>query len=137
VIVLDTNVLSEPLRPEPSPVVLDWLASLREPAAITAVTAAEMLRGARLLPEGRRRDVLLAGIDDAVRAFERDILPFDAQAARMYAHLNEVRTRAGRPLSVEDGMIAAICRSHGATLATRNLADFEGLGLDAVDPWRP
>lgn len=135
-IVLDTNVLSEPLRPSPSPLVIDWLASVNEHTAITAVTAAELLRGARLLPEGRRREVLLDGIQETLRAFRADILPFDAHAAALYARMHEVRTRAGHPLSVEDGMIAAVCSSHGATLATRNIPDFEGLGIDAVDPWQ-
>jgi predicted nucleic acid-binding protein len=135
VIVLDTNVLSEPLRREPSPIVLDWLASLDEAVAITSVTVAEVLRGARLLPPGRRRDELVDGIDDTVRVFRRDVLPFDERAARLYAEMNESRTRAGRPLSVEDGMIAAICLSFGATLATRNVDDFEGLGIDVVNPW--
>jgi predicted nucleic acid-binding protein len=135
VIVLDTNVLSEPLRRRPSPVVIDWLASLREPAAISAVTVAELLRGARLLPDGRRRDELVAGIEATVRAFRHDVLPFDERSARAYAELNEHRSRAGRPLSVEDGMIAATCLTFGATLATRNVLDFEGLGIDVVDPW--
>jgi predicted nucleic acid-binding protein len=136
VIVLDTNVLSEPLRSSPSPVVIDWLASLRETTAITSVTVAELLRGARLLPQGRRRDDLVAGIDGIVRAFRRDVLPFDEKAARLYAELHEMRSRAGRPLSVEDGMIGAICLSAGARLATRNISDFEGLGIEAVDPWQ-
>jgi predicted nucleic acid-binding protein len=137
VIVLDTNVLSEPLRPKPSPVVLDWLAELHEPAAITAVSVGEILRGARFLPDGRRRSELIAGIDDIVRAFRHDVLPFTEASARVYAGLAESRRTAGLALTVEDGMIAAICRHHGATLATRNVRDFEHLGIDLIDPWHP
>ena len=128
-------MLSEPLRPQPSEVVLEWLASIREPVAITAVSVAELLRGARLLPDGRRRSQLVTGIDDIIRAFAHDVLPFDQRAARVYAEMNENRSRSGRPLSVEDGMIAATCLSFGATLASRTVLDFEGLGIDVVDPW--
>jgi len=133
--VLDTNVLSEPLRPNPAPAVLDWLAALDEPAAITAVSVGEILGGARFLPEGRRRSELIDGIDAIVRAFRHDILPYGEASARTYAELAESRRRAGRALSVEDGMIAAICRSYGATLATRNERDFDDLGIDVVNPW--
>lgn len=134
-IILDTNVLSEPLRRSPSPRVLEWLASLREPVAITTISVAELLRGARLLPIRRRRDELVAGIEATVHAFRSDVLAFDEKAARHYALLHENRTRSGRPLSVEDGMIAAICATYGATLATRNVADFVGTGIDVIYPW--
>ncbi|MCS5720060.1 type II toxin-antitoxin system VapC family toxin [Herbiconiux sp. CPCC 205763] len=134
-IVLDTNVLSEPLRPRPSPAVLDWLAALDEPAAITAVSVGEILCGARFLPNGRRRAELIEGIESIVRAFRHDILPYGEASARAYAELSEKRRGAGRALSVEDGMIAAICRTHGATLATRNERDFDDLGIDIVNPW--
>ncbi len=70
-----------------------------------------------------------------MRAFRHDVLPFDERSARAYAELNELRSRRGRPLSIEDGMIAATCLTFGATLATRNVIDFEGLGIDVVDPW--
>ncbi|WP_368496840.1 type II toxin-antitoxin system VapC family toxin [Herbiconiux sp. A18JL235] len=134
-IVLDTNVLSEPLRPNPSPGVVDWLAGLHEPVAITSVSLAELCRGAGALPRGRRRQRLEEGIENVARAFRRDLLPFEGNAARTYARMDEARTRAGRPLSVEDGMIAAICASTGATLATRNVSDFEDLDIDLVNPW--
>lgn len=131
-IVLDTNVLSEPLKVEPSERVLTWLESVDE---ALAVTVGELLVGARRLPLGRRRDALLAAIDRALQAHGGDVLPYDERAARRFAEMQESRHAAGRPLSVEDGMIAAICARHSARLATRNIADFDDLGIDLIDPW--
>lgn len=131
-IVLDTNVVSEPLRVEPNPDVMSWL-SQQTQAKITAVTMSELLIGVLLLPTGARRDRLHA----ALRAVEFDVLPFDAEAADAYAHMHTRRRAAGAPLSVQDGMIAAICLTHGATLATRNIRDFADLGVDLVNPWEP
>lgn len=136
-IVLDTNVLSEPLKTNPSARVLSWLAALDEPATITAVTVGELLTGVGRLPLGRRRSGLHAAIDRALLAFTDDVLPYDAAAAREYARMQEVRRAAGNPLSTEDGMIAAISAVRGATLATRNTADFGGLGVGLIDPWAP
>ena len=133
-IILDTNVLSEPLRSTPDTAVVAWMKS-RTDAAITAVSVAELLVGARRLPEGARRERLIAAIDSILSGSR--VLPFDERAARSYARLQEARRIAGRPLSVEDGMIAAIAAAHGATLATRNPRDFEDLGIDLVDPWEP
>jgi predicted nucleic acid-binding protein len=131
VIVLDTNVVSEPLRAEPDPVVMSWL-SRQEQAKITAITMSELLIGVLLLPGGTRRDLLHA----ALNGFDFDVLPFDARAAEAYAHMHIRRPASGAPLSVQDGMIAAICLVHGATLATRNTKDFADLGVDLVDPWQ-
>lgn len=131
-IVFDTNVLSEPLRPAPDEAVVTWMRT-RTDAAVTAVSVAELLVGARRLPEGARRERLIAGIE-AILSGSR-VLPFDEGSARVYARMQEVRRAAGRPLPVEDGMIAAIAATHGATLATRNTADFEGLGIELLDPW--
>ncbi|MBD3780563.1 MULTISPECIES: type II toxin-antitoxin system VapC family toxin [unclassified Cellulomonas] len=134
-IVLDTNVLSEPLRAEPDPGVLGWLDDVDGSAAVTAVSVAELLTGAQHLPAGRRRDGLVRAIEAMAESFRDSVLPFDVDAARRYAGFQAARRAAGRPLSVEDGMIAAICASRGATLATRNTRDFAGLGLPLVDPW--
>ena len=133
-IVLDTNVLSEPLRPHPEPAVLDWLAGHAE-ASITAITVGELLVGVARLPEGARRNSLAAAVDRVIG--EAEVLAYDAGAARAYARIQELRRRAGRPLAVEDGMIAAICLAYGAALATRNTRDFEGLGIELIDPWHP
>lgn len=134
-IALDTNVLSEPLKQRPDERVLDWLEGLEDEAVVTAVTVGELLTGVRALPEGRRRADLLEAIDLTLRTFAGSVLPYDDSAAHRYSLLQETRRRAGRPLAVEDGMIAAICLTHGAALATRNTTDFAGLGLETVDPW--
>ena len=134
-IVLDTNVLSEPLKQRPDEHVLAWFASLDEEAGVTAVSVGELLTGVRALPVGRRREGLLTAIEATLRTFAGSVLAYDEAAARHYARLQESRRGAGRPLAVEDGMIAAICIARGTTLATRNTSDFTGLGLDLVDPW--
>jgi predicted nucleic acid-binding protein len=136
-IVLDTNVLSETLRPTPSARVLEWMRS--EPASAlftTAITEAEMLYGIALLPEGRRRGSLEAIVE---LIFTEDlagrVLPFDSAAAREFADIAAGRRRTGQPISDADARIAAIARSRGAALATRNIADFTGCGLSLIDPW--
>ncbi|MDM0017165.1 type II toxin-antitoxin system VapC family toxin [Variovorax saccharolyticus] len=134
---LDTNVLSELLRTTPEPKVLAWFSM--QPADtlfVSAVTQAEMMLGARLLPAGRRRTALEA----ALRAtFDEDfgtrILPFDSAAVSTYVDIVSVRRAAGRPISQFDAQIAAIARHHGARLATRNVGDFEGAGVAIVNPW--
>lgn len=136
-IVLDTNVLSEPMRQKPSPRVMRWLgARLPTELFTTSVTVAEVLHGIRLLAPGRRRGALEA---QAEAMFAHDlagrILPFGLEAARAYAALTADRRRAGRPISGFDAQIGAIARSVGATLATRNAADFEGCGIRVVNPW--
>lgn len=136
-IVLDTNVLTEPMRPEPSPRVMRWLgAQSATELFTTSVTVAEVLHGIRLLAPGRRRSSLEA---QAEALFTQDlagrVLPFGLEAARAYAALAAERRRAGRPISAFDAQIGAIARSVGATLATRNAADFEGCGVTIVNPW--
>ncbi|VTR76692.1 type II toxin-antitoxin system VapC family toxin [Cellulomonas hominis] len=134
-IVLDTNVLSEPMRLSPDDRVIAWLDQVTEAVGVTAVSVGELLVGVRCLPAGRRRDGLMTAVQDVVQRFRDDVLPYDTEAARRYASLQEQRLAAGRPLSTEDGMIAAICSARNATLATRNTRDFEGLGLRLVNPW--
>jgi predicted nucleic acid-binding protein len=111
-----------------------WLAS--HPAVgVTSVSVGEILAGVARLPEGKRRDALAAGVSLALESAV-DVLPYDEAAARVFASIQDARRKAGRPLSTEDGMIAAICISRGATLATRNTTDFEGLELQPINPWR-
>jgi predicted nucleic acid-binding protein len=138
VIVLDTNVLSEFIRRDPDEDVLRWMDSLdAATVATTAITTAELLYGIARLPPGRRKDLLG---EAAHRLIEDDLAgrvePFDAASAAHYAELVSDRERAGRPIGLADGQIAAICRNLGATLATRNTSDFESTGIDLIDPWQ-
>ena len=136
-ILLDTNVLSELLRAEPAPEVLAWFAA--QPAEglfVSAVTQAEMMLGAHLLPAGRRRTALegaLAAMFD--EDFAERILPFDTGAVPAYVQVVSRRRTLGRPISQFDAQIAAIARRAGARLATRNIADFEHCGVELIDPW--
>jgi hypothetical protein len=135
VIVLDTNVLSEPMRVQPSANVLAWLRETEERFAITSISVGELFTGIRLLPQGSRRSGLIGAVDSTLARLAGQVLPYDEPAARSYAIMRELSSRAGRALSVEDGMIAAICEIHGAKLATRNTKDFLGLGIALVNPW--
>jgi toxin FitB len=137
VIILDTNVISEALKPLPSGTVLRWLAA-QTPSAVftTTITLAEVLYGVEALPPGRRRTRLLAAVEKMfAEGFDGRILPFDEDAARVFAGLVASRDRAGRPISQFDAMIAAIARSHRAAVATRNTADFDRCGISVIDPW--
>jgi predicted nucleic acid-binding protein len=135
VIVIDTNVLSEPLRPRPSPRVMSWLAGVDGEVFVTSITVGEILRGVRMLPDGRRRRELWSDVEALFSRFRHRVLDYDFSAAERFAQLYETQRKGGRTVSVEDGMIAAICLVHGARLATRNTRDFEELGLELVDPW--
>src|ERR1700676_705935 len=136
-IVLDTNVLSEALRPVPEPSVLHWLAKQsRASLFTTTVTRGEVLYGIRLLSDGKRRRGLW---DAAQKIFSEDfadqVLSFDTDAADMYAEIAASRRTAGKPISQFDAMIVAMARSRGATLATRNVKYFENCGVDVINPW--
>ena len=136
-IVLDTNVLSELLRPTPAPQVEAWLAAQDGTNVyFTAVGEAELRHGVAILPAGRRRDTLAQAIEGMLDEDFRDrILPFDREAARAYAAIAAERRAAGRPISQFDCQIAAIARAHGASVATRNIGDYEGCGVAVIDPW--
>jgi predicted nucleic acid-binding protein len=136
-IILDTNVFSEIFRPRPDPRVAAAITSwpLAE-VFLTAVTVAEILSGIARMPDGRRKVTLVEATEGIlVDDFRNKVLPFDLETSALYADLVANRFGAGRPISIADGQIAAICRQHGATLATRNIRDFELLGLDLIDPW--
>ncbi|MGC4108266.1 MAG: type II toxin-antitoxin system VapC family toxin [Thermomicrobiales bacterium] len=135
-IVLDTNVLSELMNPRPSPVVVGWLASQPEHLLVTtAITAAEIHAGVAILPHGKRRRDLHARALSVLAPYEDRTLVFDTQSALHYAEVVAIRRAIGRVSHPQDAMIAAICRHHGATLATRNVDDFERIGLDLINPW--
>jgi predicted nucleic acid-binding protein len=136
-IIVDTNVLSEPMRRTPERRVMAWIAA--RPAALlytTAVTEAEILLGIQLLPKGRRRDALHSAAEAIFdEEFSARVLVFDSAAAVEYAEIVAERKRRGRPIDHIDAQIAAITRAHGATLATRSIADFAHCGIDLIDPW--
>jgi predicted nucleic acid-binding protein len=138
VILLDTNVLSELLRPVPEPGVLGWLA--RQPAMsiyTTTVTQAEILLGVAVMPAGKRRTQLAAAVASIfAEDFAERVLPFDGDAAIAFADIVAERRARGSPISQFDAMIAALARSRGARLATRNVRDFAHCGIDIVNPWK-
>ncbi len=137
-IVLDTNVISELLRAAPAPAVSAWFARQKtNDVYLCAVTEAELRRGAAILPAGRRRDALHEAIDLIMaQDFPHRILPFDSAAARHYAVITAARRAAGRPISLFDAQIAAVARAHAAMVATRDVAGFEGCGIEIVNPWQ-
>jgi toxin FitB len=136
-IVLDTNVLSELMRPTPSKSVERWVASHSAMSLFTTtITQSEILYGVALLPRGRRR----AALEELVEAmwiedFAGRVLPFDSAAARTFAIIAAARRKAGKPIAQLDAQIAAISRSRNAAVATRNVADFEGCGVVVHNPW--
>lgn len=136
-VLLDTNVLSEILRARPDSTVLAWFAA--QPANglfLSAVTQAEMMLGARLLPAGKRRQRLEQALEAMfLEDFAGRVLPFDSGSAADYAVVVAARRVAGTAISQYDAQIAAIALSHRLGLATRNLSDFEGCGLALTNPW--
>lgn len=136
-ILLDTNVVSEVMRPKPQESVLDWLNSHRTEALhISAITIAEIGYGLHVLPAGKRRQMLEGRFDLFIASgFAQRVLPFDQRAARLYADLMGQRRKLGQPMSILDGQIAAIARANRFAVATRNVRDFERCGLENVNPF--
>jgi predicted nucleic acid-binding protein len=134
---LDTNVVSELMKATPDIGLLNWIDRLpRTELFVASITQAELLYGVALLPLGRRRDEIAQAVNAVFGDLFRDrVLPFDSAAASAYADIGANRRRAGRPIGAFDAAIAAIARSRSLPLATRNLSDFEGCGLDVIDPW--
>jgi toxin FitB len=137
VIVLDTNLVSEVARPHPDQGVLDWVdAQDSDKLVITAITAAEIRAGIALLPAGRRKREISKRMESLLtETFAGYVLAFDVDSAVYYAQVLAIRTQTGRPISGLDAQIAAVCLQHDATLATRNTDDFEGIGLQLINPW--
>lgn len=136
-IVVDTNVVSEPLRPAPDDRVLAWLdEQAPETLYLTAITVAELLAGVAALPAGRRRTRLARVVtDDVLPMFEGRVLAFDLAAAQAYATVHARSRAEGLPIGFADGAIASIALAHGMSIATRNVQDFRGSGVRLIDPW--
>ncbi|MBB4285542.1 type II toxin-antitoxin system VapC family toxin [Roseospira goensis] len=135
-IVLDTNVVSEAMKPAPAPAVRDWLdAQAAETLFLTSVTLAELLFGIGALPDGRRKQTLAKVFDGLLRLFESRILPFDTPAARHYADRAVAARTAGKGFPTPDGYIAAIAAAHGFAVATRDSSAFAAAGIPTIDPW--
>lgn len=136
-IILDTNVVSEPLRPQPDTAVLNWLnAQAPETLYLTAITVAELAAGVDAMPPGQKRDALRQAIlEKILPLFEGRILPFDTAAAQAFGPINAQARQSGRPISFADGAIAAIAATHDFLLATRNVKDFQGVTVGILNPW--
>jgi predicted nucleic acid-binding protein len=137
VIVLDTNVVAEPMKPRGDPAVLDWLdRQASETLYLTAISLSELLVGIQIMPEGRRRKGLSSALSEVLNAlFESRILAFDHTAAAGYATLVASARRKGRVISMADAQIAAIALAHGFAVATRDTEPFAAAGLSVIDPW--
>lgn len=136
-IIVDTSVVSELLRPTPEPRVEGWLAAQDGlDIYLTAISEAELRYGVGVMDNSKRRDGLADAIDRILREdMAGRVLAFDSAAAEAYADIAASRRAAGRPIAQADCQIAAIARARGATVATRNTADFEGCGVDLINPW--
>ena len=136
-IILDTNVVFEPLKPLPEPAVLDWL-DRQSPQTLylTTVNLAELLAGIEVLPQGRRRAELQHALTtQVIPLFEGRILSFDEKAAEAFARIHASAQALGNPISFADGAIAAIASAQGFILATRNVRDFRSTGVELINPW--
>ena len=136
-IILDTNVVSELMRPGPDATVVDWVAGQAATNLyLSTVSEAELRFGVEILPSGTRRDRLLDEVEGMLREdFGGRVLSFDSAAAQAYATIAAARRAAGRPINHADCQIAAIARSRGASVATRDIDDFERSGIDVINPW--
>lgn len=135
-IILDTNVVSELMRPEPDARVRHWISDQRtDELGTTAITVAEIRHGIERLPDGRRKESLLSAATDLFAAFGDLVQPFDVLAAGWFGPVRVRRASLGLPIEGFDAQIAAICRARGAALATRNVKDFAETGVEILDPW--
>lgn len=134
--VLDTNILSELMRPKPDMNVLNWLdRQYADELYITAITLAEIRLGIALLPDGKRKEALSHAADQTLEHFTETQLDFTGKAAQEYANIIAKRTEAGRPISIEDAQIAAITQVNDAVLVTRNVKDFDLIHIKIINPF--
>lgn len=136
-IILDTNVVSEPLKPKPNPTVLAWLdAQVAESLYLTTTSLAELWLGAELMPAGRRQNYLRSILSNTLtKLFAHRILPFDRAAAMKYAKLITTARAKGHTIKVADGQIAAVAAAHGFAVASRDVGPFKGAGVPLINPW--
>ena len=134
-ILVDTNIWSELTRPMPDPNVRRWEIANADALWLSTVVLGELLSGAHLLPEGKRKQVFLEGYTDLIASHADRIAHFDLDAARHYGSVLAFLEKAGRNPTTSDAQIAATALSRGMVLATRNAKDFAGLGLEVIDPW--
>ena len=135
-IVLDTNVVSEAMKPEPHPAVRAWLNDqAAETLYLSSVTLAELLFGIAALPAGKRKDMLALTLDGLTGLFKDRVLPFDTDAARRYAELAVLARTSGRGFPTPDGYIAAIAASRSFIVASRDTAPYEAAGVSIINPW--
>lgn len=136
-IVLDTNVVSEAMKPEPDLAVREWLdEQAAETLYLSSVTVAELMFGIGVLLDGRRKQKLAATLDRLLDLFVGRILPFDANAARHYADLAVAARKAGKGFPTPDGYIAAIAAAHRFSVASRDASAFRAAGVNIIDPWK-
>jgi predicted nucleic acid-binding protein len=136
VILLDTNVVSEAMRPSADPAVTAWLdAQVADTVYLSSITLAELLFGIGILPAGRRKAALSAALEGILNAFGGRILPFDQDVARTYAEIAAQARGAGQGLPIPDGYIAATAATHGYAVATRDATPFRAAGVKVIDPW--
>jgi toxin FitB len=135
-IVLDTNVVSEAMKPEPHPAVRAWLNDqVAETLYLASMTLAELLFGIGALPPGRRKDLLARTLDGLIKLFSNQVLPFDTDAAKRYADLAVAAKANGRGFPTPDGYIAAIAVSRGFIVASRDGASYVAAGVTVINPW--
>jgi toxin FitB len=136
-IILDTNVVSEPIKPNGDPAVKNWLDQQEaDTLYLTATSLAELLTGVAVMPQGKRRDILSTALAELLeKLFGGRILAFDGMAAAITANLTARARRAGRVISFADCQIAAIAVAHKFSVATRDAAPFEAAGVPVIDPW--
>lgn len=136
-IVLDTNVVSEAMKPAPDAAVMAWLNAQAAPTLyLSSVTLAELLFGIRSLPAGRRKNLLDRALTELLALFEDRVLPFDTDAARHYADLAVTARTGGRGFPTPDGYIAAVAASRGFIVASRDTAPYAAAGVTVIDPWQ-
>jgi predicted nucleic acid-binding protein len=133
--IIDTNVISELSKPSPSPTVVEWVTDAQNDCYLTAITLKELYFGILLMPDGKRKDVLRETIDSITREYANKTLSFDASCSQICAELEVQAIQAGHTPTIEDMMIAAICKRHGAILVTRNTKDFRYLDIKLINPF--